>query len=85
MEELYYHQYFKNTADQNSQLTYLPIIENTDDNWPGLSGNVLEALRHVAVDDTSIYICGSANMVKAINNHLLARGVQEQKISAESA
>ena len=84
-EELYYHQHFAALAASHPNLTYLPVAENSTPHWTGARGTVIDVLEDVPLPDSTVYICGSAGMVRALNRHLSARGVNPEQIFAESA
>jgi Na+-transporting NADH:ubiquinone oxidoreductase subunit F len=82
--DLYYIDYFKDLADKNDNLSFIPALSNPapDDNWDGEVGLITDVVaRHI--DDGSQmegYLCGSPGMINACLKVLDGKGVTEDKI-----
>ncbi len=84
--ELYYHAHFAALADAHPQFRYVPVVNEADAEWPGLSGMVHEAAGQVfggRFSGHKAYLCGPPPMVEACISTLMQGRLFERDIYTE--
>jgi ferredoxin-NADP reductase len=79
-EGLFLHEEFQALAAKYPNVEYWPTLSREE--WEGRSGRVQTHLRE-DIQDKEFYICGLKEMVEDTTEHLIAMGVEREKIHFE--
>lgn len=85
-DQLYEGEDVLNWATEFKQLSFAPVVQNPDHDWPGKTGLLHEALL-ADIDDFSaydIYVAGRFEMAKLLRTELLARGANADHLYGDA-
>lgn len=85
-EEIFLLEEFSSLEFERPNFHFIPVVQNPEHgDWAGEKGLVTEPLFRNAVDlkNKDFYICGSPNMVHAVRQSLLDKGVPEANVFNE--
>lgn len=73
-------------ANANDNLTFVPVVEVTPDNWQGAQGQVHHAVLadHSDLSDVEIYAAGRFEMVGAVRDAFLAQGMKIENMHGDA-
>ena len=73
-------------AEENSNITYIPVYSENNQKWKERKGLVHQAvLEDISnLKDFEVYTCGSPNMIKAAKSDFLAHGLLEKNFFADA-
>ncbi|WP_407331733.1 NAD(P)H-flavin reductase [Enterovibrio sp. 27052020O] len=87
ISQLYANDEMEALALKNSQLTYIPVVENTLEGWSGKEGNVLQAVMEdfISLSAYDVYIAGRFEMAGAAREMFCTeRGAERDHLFADA-
>lgn len=85
-EHLYADQEMKAWAAEHPQLTYIPVIQNADEQWSGRSGLVHEAIMDdfLSLNDYDVYVAGRFEMAGVAREAFKEKGVVIEQLFGDA-
>ncbi|MCL1077419.1 NAD(P)H-flavin reductase [Parashewanella spongiae] len=85
-DAMYYQAQAECWHEQHPWLTFIPVIEDSDDNWAGKTANLLEQVKHDFTDVSAydIYIAGRFDMAAAARELLRTMKVNEAHLFGDA-
>lgn len=85
-EDLYLDRLLREWASEFTNFSYIPVLSEADDQWEGARGFVHEAVcrDHDDLSQFDAYLCGPPPMIAAAKRELPLRGLQIERIFADS-
>lgn len=84
-EEFIYEDYFRELAAKYEKFTFIQTVANPGESWKGYKGFVTDAMNDLDLSGFTVYMCGPKPMTVSTVKTLGQKGVDEDRIFAESA
>ncbi|MBU2544611.1 hypothetical protein KJ618_04050, partial [Patescibacteria group bacterium] len=84
-EDIYWKEEFENLEKQYPNFHFYLVLSKASDHWQGKTGHVTEHVLNEEKDleNSDFYLCGNKEMVKELEEQLLAKNVPKERIKTE--